>query len=740
MSGQRRWRRHSARAATLFITCLGFAACIASEPWDLAPDELADALARGDHAILRTVDFAAYPASHALRLGQDAPLFVAKSLIVLGRLQPAVALLDLQTRRGPEWARARANVVLAEQRIELGQYSRAATAARRARRSYPDSRLSERAALLETRAQYWLQTDEQVLANLDRFPELKTPAREVRGELLLMRAVSRHRLDETGWQNDLLQLARAEPASELHTRAWAYLTNSVAVGNAGQNLIDLMEAKSHLAGGNRRDALGIFERLLIDAPTLTTPTLMRETGDAHRRSKQSSRGVAFFSELVTSLRGLNAVAGREQLARVLRDAGDFAGAITLLEQLIAGETTAAEQDRYRWLLLDIYLNRAPQLAPGGKPLLLASISGWHDAVYFEDLLAEQVTALVAAGDWSMLADLHGLLQERGDARPSRARTSYLLARAHQAGLVSGADLPSPTELLAETMRLDGSGYYGLLAAERLAGDQMPRVTASGDTERSLEDSGARSDNESFVAGLFRYGLFDEGLAEISAAPEVLSEWVLRDAIRALERTGRLRHAIGVASLLLATSSEESPRRDFELAYPRYFADDIAALDLGGVPPSVFFALIREESRFDTEIVSSAGAVGLTQLMPGTAVDEARRMRLTGAVELTDPAQNLLIGSAHLARLFSRLDGDVTRSLMAYNAGLSRVRSWDRQFSHLPLDLYVEALPFAETRGYVRKILASAIRYGELYEGASVTDTVSLFFGEVRSASVQGGAQ
>ena len=110
------------------------------------------------------------------------------------------------------------------------------------------------------------------------------------------------------------------------------------------------------------------------------------------------------------------------------------------------------------------------------------------------------------------------------------------------------------------------------------------------------------------------------------------------------------------------------------------------------------------------------------------------MRLRAAIDLTDPQQNLLIGSTHLRRLYDRLEGAMVKSLMAYNAGLSRVRDWDERFAQLPLDIYVEAVPFAETRGYVRKILVSSVYYGWLYNDNSVGETLRTFFPAERASS------
>jgi soluble lytic murein transglycosylase len=170
-----------------------------------------------------------------------------------------------------------------------------------------------------------------------------------------------------------------------------------------------------------------------------------------------------------------------------------------------------------------------------------------------------------------------------------------------------------------------------------------------------------------------------------------------------------------------------------LYYPRGYAAEVEeACRQEGLPPAVFFALVREESHFDADIVSSAGAVGLTQLLPETAQEVARLLKIDQP-DLRDPGQNLRIGARHLARLAARLQ-DLPKALLAYNAGAGRLRGWERGSAGLPSDLLVESAPFPETRRYVRKILASAVHYGELYYGLAPQDTVRLFYPQSGSRS------
>jgi soluble lytic murein transglycosylase len=140
------------------------------------------------------------------------------------------------------------------------------------------------------------------------------------------------------------------------------------------------------------------------------------------------------------------------------------------------------------------------------------------------------------------------------------------------------------------------------------------------------------------------------------------------------------------------------------------------------------ALVREESAFEAEAVSWVGAVGLTQLMPPTAEEVARRLGMR-APDLTDPLTNLRLGIWHLAGL-RQYAGAFSRVMMAYNAGLGRLRSWEREFGPLPDELFAEAVPYSETRLYARQVLVAAVIYGVLYLDTPLGDTVTLFFPEL----------
>ena len=122
--------------------------------------------------------------------------------------------------------------------------------------------------------------------------------------------------------------------------------------------------------------------------------------------------------------------------------------------------------------------------------------------------------------------------------------------------------------------------------------------------------------------------------------------------------------------------------------------------------------MREESALDPAVVSPAGAIGLTQLMPSTAAAVARRLGMGPILpgSLTNPVTNIRIGAAYLGELLARYGRQPALALAAYNAGGGAVGRWLDARGALELDEFVEEIPIDETRGYVKRVLRTFAAY------------------------------
>ena len=130
-----------------------------------------------------------------------------------------------------------------------------------------------------------------------------------------------------------------------------------------------------------------------------------------------------------------------------------------------------------------------------------------------------------------------------------------------------------------------------------------------------------------------------------------------------------------------------------------------------MPPELQLALMREESAFNPRAESTANCLGLTMLKPSTA--KGLLAREVTREQLLDPGTNVAVGNRHLAALLKRFRG-VVPAIAAYNAGEGPVARWLRERGHLPVDEFLEEIPYEETRGYTQRVLASFFAYSWLY--------------------------
>jgi soluble lytic murein transglycosylase len=162
--------------------------------------------------------------------------------------------------------------------------------------------------------------------------------------------------------------------------------------------------------------------------------------------------------------------------------------------------------------------------------------------------------------------------------------------------------------------------------------------------------------------------------------------------------------------------------DIELRFPLSYSDKIhqnaTQQDLN---PAILFGLIRRESAFNKDAHSPVGARGLMQIMPRTARQIAKDLneRWSGKSSLYNPVKNLKYGSYYYQKLLNQFNGHYALALAAYNAGPHRVKKWLPDES-LPADIWIETIPFKETRHYVTTVLVYAMIYQQLMQSDELT--------------------
>jgi soluble lytic murein transglycosylase len=191
------------------------------------------------------------------------------------------------------------------------------------------------------------------------------------------------------------------------------------------------------------------------------------------------------------------------------------------------------------------------------------------------------------------------------------------------------------------------------------------------------------------------------------------EW--SQALRLLD-TQQIKQAAVLASSwewhdsAIKTVAKTPHRTDYSLRFPTPFKQQVFDYaDAKNLDPSVIYGVMRRESLFDPLAKSGVGALGLMQLMPSTARRVARSlgMKRPRQSDILEIDNNINFGTQYLKLVLNRFDNNVSLAAAAYNAGPLNVRNWLPREDLMPADLWVETVPFKETRDYVQSVLAYA---------------------------------
>lgn len=259
------------------------------------------------------------------------------------------------------------------------------------------------------------------------------------------------------------------------------------------------------------------------------------------------------------------------------------------------------------------------------------------------------------------------------------------------------------------------GIHGILAASALGNDPLPGMgeTTPPVLHRRTANKWSRFDAAAFALELMLASNDTEGAREWADflernRPTTVPEEVLLLGVGA-NRAGAYRASIALlASYLNDTGFQRIDARLLDLYFPRPFLPAVLAHS-DSLPPNLLLGLIRQESAFNPNARSGAGAVGLMQLMPRTA----RAVWRAGAARLNRPEENVRTGVAFLRNLLGRFSGSIESTLAAYNAGPTPVHEWQRRYLGTPTLLAADLIPYAETRQYVSLILRNSYWYARI---------------------------
>lgn len=337
--------------------------------------------------------------------------------------------------------------------------------------------------------------------------------------------------------------------------------------------------------------------------------------------------------------------------------------------------------------------------------------GWfnaaRDAPLNDAQLAWRTRAALRANNWHEVwvsITAMSAKQQRDDA------WRYWKARAWKA-LGRGSDAE---ELFGELSR--EYNFYGQLAAEELGAAAASGLISASFRPTLIEIEAMLTQPAiQRTIALYRMGLRDEALKEWSLAVRKLGDKQLLIASGIASSHAMYDRSINAADRTVLL-------HDFNLRYPAPYRDSMQErIQENDLEEAWVFGLMRQESRFVSRAKSTVGAAGLMQVMPATARWIAQKLGMKGyKKDLLDHVDtNIKLGTYYMKNVLSSLGNNPVLASAAYNAGPGRARQWQ---ADRPLEgaIYVENIPFDETRDYVKKVMSNTVYYAKLFEQSPVS--------------------
>ena len=394
-------------------------------------------------------------------------------------------------------------------------------------------------------------------------------------------------------------------------------------------------------------------------------------------------------------------------------------------------------DPEEWL--ETLLTNARQASDGGDKTTAYNIARQLDDAFPAGTVIRE-TPLGVRDDYTSLAWLAGQLAYRDLRRPAEAVRLYRAygeaARSAQtrtkgfywagrAALAAGDRSTANAHFADAAQHYDQ--YYGQLSLERLNRPQPkptpdPTIQVSNDERRAFEDDrlvrAARALGE--IGAWREQSMFLRALAQQATSP---ADHVL---------AGKLASQIGRPDLgvMIGRSAQ---------------ANSLDAVEVSGFPTvrvpaghesnwTFIHAITRQESQFDRQAISHAGARGMMQLMPGTAREVAGKLGMSydaGSLT-TDTNYNIMLGSTYFQQMLRYFGGSYPLAVAAYNAGPGNVNKWlrangDPRGGGIEMVDWIEAIPIFETRNYVQRVLENAVVYDTLRDGGGSRQQAPLSF-------------
>ena len=360
---------------------------------------------------------------------------------------------------------------------------------------------------------------------------------------------------------------------------------------------------------------------------------------------------------------------------------------------------------------------------------------WKDKKYYSDLLNEIKLHLLSTRQWTLFCNFYKTILQVADEE-IKFVWGYLTARLIKEEFVSvqnfsNYDIRQMFNSVFENFQ--SPLYYRIMSAyQNKIEPKMILKNMCQSTEFVSIDKIKTESLYNLFSACVKYGRIKKFYGILNEYKKYISSDDLSFFVKKINQNFGSNEnlyptILRISSAVFSNLGSGKDEEVLKLFYPRNFYDFVKFYaNEYNLSESLLFSLIRTESYFDKNVFSRVGATGLTQLMPETASkDIARKLRVQN-FDLLDPQTNINFGAFYLSNMIRLFKGSTMLSVISYNTGRRRILNWVDDYPNVPMDIWVEMLPYEESREYGKRVFTSTFIYELLYYGDNSYQTVEVF--------------
>ncbi|BCR21697.1 lytic transglycosylase domain-containing protein [Borrelia sp. HM] len=563
---------------------------------------------------------------------------------------------------------------------------------------------------------YWQKKNNEALLVLNKLEKMDFSQSQEQENILFKAVLYFNAADINSSLIYFKKLFEDLPAGYLHIRAHDYLTLEDRSGLLSSDFLNLVKFKALVANGDLRRAVSILSddfNKYYNNFTFLNDVYKSFVGSGHM-----SKALLFFNNLNSIYKDY--YLGLINL-RLKKDVG-FTSIVKYLEN------TSFKDEPYRLEMLnEIFSNLI--FTKDARNYFVQNITKFYtdkdkNELSFIKVLDEYILEAIQLEDYDNLYALYRNGQDVID-KAILSRLAFINARLIYHKFINAKSKDEYIELLHSSIEYNQTSYASFMSKYLL------KQGINDFFENSLDIHYDQSDYEKFLEGFLKFNL--HSYVSVFVANDFKNGYrfspnFYRKLYDELIKHEYYYESTVVINYLVRQDNSALTKDDYRRLYPYLYSNLVNYWsNRRGLESSLVFALIKAESSFKRDAISKVGAIGLMQIMPLTSVDVSKEIKYYD-YDLKHPQDNIIIGTYYLSKRIGMV-GDVYKALASYNGGIGNVRKWEKDYGHLPKELFVEAIPFGQTRNYIKKILVYAVLYDSLYDRKGMDFIIEYIMGK-----------